>query len=75
LKGSHVIELERVNEKKDYEKDKAILETEREYQQKLLQANEGYNEKIKQMYDEINSLRKEYDKQNKVNKKNEVNKG
>ena len=61
LKDSHVIELERINEKRDYEKDKALLEMEKEYQQKLLQSNEGYNNKVKQMYDEINHIRKEYE--------------
>ena len=34
---------------------------EKEYQQKLLQSNEGYNNKVKQMYDEINHIRKEYE--------------
>lgn len=61
LKDHHAMELERLTEKKDYEKDKALLENERGYQQKLLQANEEYNNRIKQLYDEINSVRKEYE--------------
>lgn len=68
LNNSHAIELERTIEKKDYEKDKALLEVEREYQQKLLQANTEYNEKIteynekiKSLYDEMTSIRKEYE--------------
>jgi DNA repair exonuclease SbcCD ATPase subunit len=61
LKNNHAIELERLVEKKDYEKDKALLEIERQYQQKLLQSNEEYNNRIKEMYEEINSIRREYE--------------
>lgn len=76
LKDSHSIELERLTEKKDYEKDKALLEVEREYQQKLLQSNEEYTDKIQKLYAEINIIRSEYEqkieqlKQDKTNKDN-----
>jgi len=69
LKDTHSVELERVNEKKEFEKEKALLSIERDYQQKLLQANEEYTEKIKQMYDEINTIRKEYEQKNEQSKK------
>jgi FtsZ-binding cell division protein ZapB len=61
LQSSHTIELERTNEKKDFEREKAVLEIEREYQQKLLQSNEEYNNRIKIMYEEMNSIRREYE--------------
>jgi HEAT repeat protein len=32
-----------------------------DYSQELLQSNEEYNNRIKEMYDEINSTRKEYE--------------
>jgi len=59
LKDHHAIELERLNEKKDFEKDKSLLELEREYQQKLLSANEEYTARFKELYEEMNTLRKE----------------
>jgi chromosome segregation ATPase len=59
LKDNHAIELERLNEKKDFEKDKSLLELEREYQQKLLSANEEYTARFKELYEEMNALRKE----------------
>lgn len=61
LKDHHAIEVERLTEKKDYEKDKALLDLEREYQQKLLSANEEYTVKIQKMYEEINKVRTEYE--------------
>jgi chromosome segregation ATPase len=61
LKANHAVELERTIERKDFEREKALLEVERDYQEKLLQANEGYNDKIKQLYEEINSIRREYE--------------
>lgn len=79
LKANHVNELERLTEKKDFEREKALLEIEREYQQKLLQSNEGYNIRIKEMYEEINSIRKEYEdkieKLQQVKNKQNPNKG
>ena len=47
LKDHHAIKIERLTEKKDYEKDKSLLDLEREYQQKLLTANEEYNVGLK----------------------------
>jgi chromosome segregation ATPase len=59
LKNQHAMELERLNEKLDYEKNNKLLAVEREYQQKILQANEEYNNRIKELYVEMNRLRKE----------------
>lgn len=53
--------MERLTEKKDYGKDKSLLDLEKEYQQKLLTANEEYNVRIKEMYEEINKVRTEYE--------------
>lgn len=61
FKNHHAIEIERLTEKKNYERDKALLGIEREYQQKLLQSNEEYIARIKDLYEEINALRKEYE--------------
>lgn len=58
---NHETELERSNERKDYEKDRAILEAERSYQERLLKANEEYNDKIRSLYDELSDVRKEYE--------------
>lgn len=61
MKRDHEIVVERLAEKKDYEKERALLECERSYQDKLLKANEEYNAKIKELYDEISNIRKEYE--------------
>ncbi|MFE8698412.1 hypothetical protein ACFYKT_19070 [Cytobacillus sp. FJAT-53684] len=61
MKNNHEIALERLTEKKEYEKDKALLECERNYQEKWLKANDEYNEKIKELYNEISVVRKEYE--------------
>lgn len=59
LQERHIVDVERLTEKKDYEKDKALLDLEREYQQKLLQSNEEYTNQIKELYKEMDNLRKE----------------
>jgi DNA repair exonuclease SbcCD ATPase subunit len=61
VKDNHTIEIERVNERKDFEREKALLEIEREYQQKLLKSNEEYTNRIKLMYEEMNNIRREYE--------------
>lgn len=61
LRNNHVVELEHTTEKKDFEKDRALLELEREYQNKLAVAHEDHNEKIKQLYDELAAIRKDYE--------------
>jgi len=61
LKTTHVNEVNRLTEKLDYEKNKALLELEKEYQQKLLQANESYTTKVQELYTEMNELRKEHE--------------
>lgn len=61
LKEHHNMELERLTEKMDYEKSKAVIETERNYQEKLLNANHEYNEKMKELYSEVTSVRREYE--------------
>lgn len=61
LKTTHVNEVNRLTEKLDYEKNKALLELEKEYQHKLLQANESYTTKVQKLYDEMNEMRKQHE--------------
>ena len=55
------MEIERLMERLDYEKSKALLDMEKEYQQRLLQSNEDYNNRIQAKYDEIDKIRKDYE--------------
>lgn len=59
LQEHHAVELERLTEKMDYEKAKALLELEREYQQKSVAANDEHTAQIKKLYEELNVARKE----------------
>ena len=61
LKNNHAMEIERLTERLDYEKSKALLDMEKEYQQRLLQSNEDYNNRIQAKYDEIDKIRKDYE--------------
>lgn len=61
INRNHEIEVERLTERKDYEKDKALLECERNYQERLLTANNEYNERIRDLYNEVSNVRKEYE--------------
>jgi chromosome segregation ATPase len=63
LKDSHEIELERINEKKDFEREKALLEVEREWQQKLTQANTEYSNTLKGLYEQMNEIRQSHEKE------------
>jgi hypothetical protein len=63
LKESHAIELERINEKKDFEREKALLEVEREWQQKLTQANTEYSNTLKGLYEQMNEIRQSHEKE------------
>lgn len=60
-KTNHSLELDRLIDKKDLEKEKAIIDVERNFQDKLLKANEGYSEKINALYKEVSTVRKEYE--------------
>lgn len=61
MKANYIIELERLKEKKDFERERALLETERSFQNKLLKANEEYNKSVKELYDELTNIRKEHE--------------
>jgi chromosome segregation ATPase len=63
LKDSHAIELERINEKKDFERERALLEVEREWQQKLTQANTEYSNTLKGLYEQMNDIRQSHEKE------------
>jgi DNA repair exonuclease SbcCD ATPase subunit len=63
LKDNHAIELERIQEKKDFEREKALLEVEREWQQKLTLANTEYSNTLKGLYEQINTIRQKHEKE------------
>lgn len=50
--------LDRLAEKKDFEKERALLALERDYQSRMAKAREEHHAKIESMYEEINELRK-----------------
>lgn len=45
-------------EKKDLERDKALVELERQQQEKLANQNVKHNEEIRSLYDEVAELRR-----------------
>jgi chromosome segregation ATPase len=63
LQTNHAIELERVVERKDVEREKALLEIEREYQHKLTQANSEYTNTLKELYEQLNNMRNDHEAQ------------
>lgn len=50
--------LNRLAEKKDFEKERALLALERDYQSRMAKARDEHHAKIESMYEEINELRK-----------------
>ena len=61
LKEQHAEALQMLEDKKDLERDKAILELERTYQTRNVEMNDQYNEKIRALYDELATARKTND--------------
>ncbi|MFY2157972.1 hypothetical protein ACOSZF_20395 [Cytobacillus firmus] len=53
LKVYYENQLTQVNDKKELEKERAILEVERKYQEKLEKAHEQYNQKIASLYEKL----------------------
>lgn len=53
LKVNHFNELTQVSDKKDVEKDRAVLDIERRYQVKLEKAHDQYNEKLTRLYEKF----------------------
>lgn len=51
---------DQLKQKMEIEKDKALLENDRKYSEKITQIQNEHTQKIKDMYDEMNNLRKEY---------------
>lgn len=62
LQLAHEREQERTVEKKDYEKDRALLEMEKDFQGKLSVIYQEHNMEIKKLYDDAAITRKEYEK-------------
>lgn len=61
LKEAHVLEIGRLEEKKAYEKDREMLNLEKEQQQQLAAIQKEHNGELKAFYDEKDRLRKEYE--------------
>lgn len=61
LKANQVNQLTQLTDKKDLEKDRAILEIERKYQEKLEKIHEQYNEKIAGLYERLETKEKPKD--------------
>jgi chromosome segregation ATPase len=53
LKANQVNQLTQLTERKELEKERAILEIERKYQEKLELAHEQYNEKLTRLYEKL----------------------
>ncbi|UDK94804.1 hypothetical protein EYB33_00715 (plasmid) [Lysinibacillus sphaericus] len=54
-------ELEIMQERKDLEREKALVEVEREYQRKLQAQNDKYNDKVAEMHAENERIRGNYE--------------
>lgn len=72
LKAHYENELTRLTEAKDLEKERAVLEVERKYQEKLQQIHDQYNEKISRLYEKFEP--KERSNNNQTKKQDSKNK-
>ena len=61
LKDAHSLEMERLEEKKAYEKDRELLNQEKDLLQQLAAVQKEHNEELKAVYDEKDRIRKEYE--------------
>lgn len=61
LEERHKEEIERIIERKDIEKERALLQLRTEMQNKLQEANEASTAKIQGLYERIEQIRKEYE--------------
>lgn len=61
LNNDHAIELERLAERKDTEKAAAIIELREAHQQKLIEANDKYNEQLRAAFADVSKIREEYE--------------
>lgn len=59
----HKTELERLAEKKDLEKDREIVNIQNQWQEKLIKATDEYNNKLLELYKELDRLRENVDAQ------------
>lgn len=76
LKRNHADELERIEEKKEYEKDRVLLDQEKIYQSQLAMLqdkhnkeiatlHQEYNERLKKLYEEREIMRKTFEREKK----------
>lgn len=61
LKQQHAEVIQMLEDKKDLEREKTIVELERTYQTKNVEMNDQYNEKFRFLYDELAAARKTND--------------
>lgn len=61
LKDAHSLEMERLEEKNAYEKDRALLNQEKDLLQQLTAVQKEHKEELKAVYDEKDRIRKEYE--------------
>ncbi len=61
LTESHDTAVERLNERRDVEQEKALLALERTHQKALTEANNEYSNKLKELYEEMTNQRKTYE--------------
>lgn len=62
LTEAHKMTLERLEERKGVEQEKALLVLEREYQKALVNANNEYSDKLKELYENLDKQRLSYEK-------------
>lgn len=61
LEESHKTAMERLNERRDVEQEKALLALERQHQKALMDANAEYSNGLKGLYDDMATQRRQYD--------------
>ncbi|MBZ5752750.1 hypothetical protein [Metabacillus rhizolycopersici] len=61
LKKDHAVELDRMAEKNEFEKEKALYEIKNEYRDKIVEINETHNTKVQELYDNMDKIRKDYE--------------
>lgn len=69
LKTNHVDQLTQLTNQKDLEKERAVLEVERKYQEKLQEIHDQYNEKLASLYEKFETTTSSNKPKNQSNNK------
>ncbi len=59
---NHINEIQKIDDKHEIEKERAILEEQKEHQKAIATINENHNTKVKGLLDELEKIRSEYEK-------------